>query len=232
MAARWPERWPPEIERVLALTPHPDDELFCAGLLARAAAGGARVTLVCATLGQKGLLFGRRAPAAEVAALRAAELEGSARALGISAAENLGFDDGRLGDEAAGAIAEAIDRFEPDLIVSFAADGGYGHRDHVKLVELIEGALGEREERARWLQCVFPPGAFGDTTETMRRARPELLAPGTDPGGVSIDQVDWIVESAPTEWARRAAVAAHASQRWMLDSLPALKSDEEWYRDG
>lgn len=227
MAKPWPQIWPPEIGRVVAVTPHPDDELFCAALLAQASAGGARVELVCATRGQRGRMFGRRVPAGEVAAVRAVELEGSAAALGIGRVRQLGFEDGALGDEAAAAIAGALERSDADLIVSYGPDGGYGHRDHVALVELVARARAGR----RWLQRAFPPGAFADTTALLQRSAPELIAAGVDTGGVAIEEVDWIVDCAPVAAARRAALAAHASQRWMLDGLPALESEQEWYRE-
>lgn len=225
MSHSWPEIWPADLASVLALTPHPDDELFCAGLLARAARGGARVTVACATGGGRGWVFGKRAPGDEVIELRAAELEAACAALGASAVIQLGFPDGGLDRDAAAAIAATIDDVAADLIVSFAPDGGYGHRDHVALVEMIEAALADREPRPRWLQRVFARGAFSDTVASMRQYAPELLA-DVALGG---QPADWVVDAAPTEAARRDAHAAHASQRWMLDDLEVLFSSDERY---
>ncbi|HRX04212.1 MAG TPA: PIG-L family deacetylase, partial [Anaerolineae bacterium] len=43
--------------RIVGLFAHPDDELSVGGTLARYAAGGAQVTLVCATRGEAATIY-------------------------------------------------------------------------------------------------------------------------------------------------------------------------------
>ena len=46
------EAW--EAQHILAVIAHPDDEVFCSGLLAGAAALGAKVSILCMTRGEGG----------------------------------------------------------------------------------------------------------------------------------------------------------------------------------
>src|SRR3954470_23098892 len=80
---------------LLLAYPHPDDESFGnAGTIARYSAAGVTVHYVCATRGEVGtvapdLLAGY----ADVAALRTAELQCAAEALGLAAVHYLGHRD-------------------------------------------------------------------------------------------------------------------------------------------
>lgn len=127
---------------------HPDDEaLFTSGTMARLVAEGHRVVLVVATAGDLGLAD----PAAYQGKLgdaRLAELEVSARALGVSRLEYLGYADS--GWEGAAAIdgRTTFSRADPeeaarklggilrdesaDLLTTYDPAGGYGHVDHVR----------------------------------------------------------------------------------------------------
>ena len=79
---------------VLALVAHPDDEsLAFGGTLARLAAAGAVVHVVCATAGEATLAGGRPR---RTGARRRAELHAACQWLGIDDVECLGLPDGRL----------------------------------------------------------------------------------------------------------------------------------------
>lgn len=136
---------------LLAVFAHPDDESFGpGGTLAKYAAEGAEVWLVCATDGNAGtvetaLLTGY----ASTGQLRAAELCCAAQALGLAGVDWLGYrDSGMAGapenahpdslyqaplDAVAGKIVASIRRHRPQVIICDNQFGGYGHPDHIKL---------------------------------------------------------------------------------------------------
>ena len=133
---------------------HPDDEaLLTAGTMARAAAEGQRVVLVVATDGAAGLAASEMHEGG-LAARREAELEESCRALGVHRLVLLGYaDSGLHGDEPqrdggpqplcvapleepASAVAALLVEEDADVLVTYDANGGYGHPDHVRVHEL------------------------------------------------------------------------------------------------
>jgi LmbE family N-acetylglucosaminyl deacetylase len=127
--------------RLLAVFAHPDDEVFCAGgTMARAVEAGAEVLIVSATRGEQGQI---RDPAAAtrrtLGDVRESELRAAAAELGVQGVEMLGYPDGALQNYRSslrGAITDTMRHFDPDAIVTFGADGAYGHPDHVAVSEL------------------------------------------------------------------------------------------------
>lgn len=139
---------------LMAVLAHPDDEsLGVGGTLARYAADGVPVSLVTATRGQAGRFRGIAAgapghPGREVLAeMRERELRGAATALGVAALDVLGYEDGRLAEapprRVIGDIATAIRRERPDVLVTFAPDGAYGHPDHIAIGQCALAAVVE-----------------------------------------------------------------------------------------
>jgi len=123
---------------LVAVFAHPDDEsLACGGLLARCADEGMRVSLVCATCGKGGRDASGRQTDEPLAAIRARELSAAADVLGIENVTLLDFEDGMLpwvkGDELGAAVAAAIARWAPDVVVTFDEDGLYWHPDHLAI---------------------------------------------------------------------------------------------------
>jgi LmbE family N-acetylglucosaminyl deacetylase len=133
---------------VVAFHAHPDDEvLMTGGTLARAAAEGHRVVVVVATDGVMG-----EVPVSGSA--RLAELRASAAVLGAARVVHLGYADSGNGGtllpdpadrarfvraptgEAAGRLADVLREEQADLLLSYDANGGYGHRDHVRVHEV------------------------------------------------------------------------------------------------
>ena len=85
---------------LLAFHAHPDDEaLLTSGTMARAAAQGHRVILVVATNGNEGLASSRFVADGRLGERRLRELQESARALGVSRVEYLGYADSGLGPQ-------------------------------------------------------------------------------------------------------------------------------------
>jgi len=133
--------------KLLAVLAHPDDEsLGFGGTLARYATEGVETYLVTATRGEAGRFgsLGRSADKNEVGRVREAELRAAASALGVREVSMLGYPDGALDQVAASvaiaAIVSHIRRIQPDVVVTFGPDGGYGHPDHIAISQFTTAA--------------------------------------------------------------------------------------------
>jgi len=134
---------------LLSVLAHPDDESFgMGGTLAKYAAEGAEVYLICATRGEAGevdseLLEGF----SSIAELREKELLCAVNQLGIKEHYLLPYrDSGMKGsrdnqnpealinaplDQVAGEIAAYIREIKPQVVLTFDPIGGYRHPDHI-----------------------------------------------------------------------------------------------------
>lgn len=123
---------------IMAVFAHPDDEAVTnvSALLARYAREGNTVYLVIATKGELGINKHAGIPAGDsLAQVRAAEAACATKALGIEPPILLGLGDGGL---AKGFTQEPVHKkldsvfkkYQPDIIITWGPDGGYGHMDH------------------------------------------------------------------------------------------------------
>jgi len=138
---------------LLAILAHPDDEsLGFGGILAKYAAEGIGTALVTATLGQAGRYHGVREgegpghPGREaLTRIREAELRAATAVLGIRDVTLLRYQDGALDQvdpvEATLKIAREIRRLRPQIVVTFAPDGVYGHPDHIAISQFAASAV-------------------------------------------------------------------------------------------
>src|SRR5699024_12626267 len=53
------------------------------------------------------------------------------------------------GDAALGEMVSVIDRWPPDLVVTYDPHGGYGHPDHIRAHEVTHAALERTDHRPR-----------------------------------------------------------------------------------
>jgi len=160
------ERGPSSARRLLGVFAHPDDEVFCAGgTMGQAAEAGAEVMIVSATRGEQGQI---RDPAAAtrrtLGAVREGELGAAAAELGVQHLQVLAYPDGALVDHRSSlgaTIAAIMRRFDPDTVITFGADGGYGHPDHVAVSGLTTQAFRtlarDHHRGQRLYHAVFPP---------------------------------------------------------------------------
>jgi len=138
--------------KLMVVAAHPDDEtLGFGGVLARYASEGVQTFLVTATLGERGRYLDHRFGSADhpgpaaLAGIRERELRAAASALGIHEVTVLGYEDQGL-DRAheAGAVARIaaeIRRVRPQVVLTFAPDGAYGHPDHIAISQLTTAAV-------------------------------------------------------------------------------------------
>jgi LmbE family N-acetylglucosaminyl deacetylase len=159
------ESGPGSARRMMGVFAHPDDEVFCAGgTMARAAEAGAEVMIVSATRGEQGQI---RDPAAAtrrtLGAVREGELHAAAAELGVQRVQVLDYPDGTLqhhGPSLGMAITDIMWQFDPDTVVTFGADGGYGHPDHIAISALTTQAFQtlarDHNRGQRLFHAVFP----------------------------------------------------------------------------
>jgi LmbE family N-acetylglucosaminyl deacetylase len=157
---------PGSARRLLGVFAHPDDEVFCAGgTMAQAAEAGAEVMIVSATRGERGQIRDARvATRRTLGAVREGELAAAAAELGVQRVRVLAYPDGTLPQHRSSlsaAITGIMRQYDPDTVITFGADGGYGHPDHVAISELTTEAfrvLARDHNRAQRLyHAVFPP---------------------------------------------------------------------------
>lgn len=154
---------------VVVFHAHPDDEaLLTGGTLARLVAEGHRVVLVVAC---DGLVMGTARP--DGGTERLDELRASGRVLGASRVLHLGYADSGHGAElypdppgrmrfVRAPIEEAAERLvvilreeRAEILVGYDPNGGYRHRDHIRVHEVAERAA-KLADTPRLMQATLP----------------------------------------------------------------------------
>lgn len=216
---------------LVAFHAHPDDEcLLTAGTMARAAAQGHRVVLVIATDGDPG----GEDPAAGtgLGARRLAEAHQSARVLGVARVEHLGYADSGMGPEthpdphgrtrfvrapvedAARRLAAILREERADVLLCHDPNGGYGHRDHIRVHE-VGARAAELAGTPRVLEATVPREAIRRAADLASRVRllpPEFDLAGLDRTYSARSEITHRIPVGRYAAAKRAAMRAHASQ--------------------
>jgi LmbE family N-acetylglucosaminyl deacetylase len=224
-------------DRWLVAVAHPDDETFgCGSVIARAAALGAEVTVVCATRGEAGELVPGSPDRVDLGAVREAELHRAAAILGASRVELLGYrDSGFDGDLPPGslcaapvaALAEVLARLVTDLrpTVVVVLDGSDGHRDHRHVRAAMHEALRAGPElpdgAAQLYEHCLPNSLMRRWLEEMRSLRPGTAYHSLDPADLGRDdaEITDVVDARAVLEQREAAMAEHRSQASPFDGL-------------
>lgn len=159
---------------LLAVFAHPDDESFGpGGTLAKYAAEGVEVWLVCATDGAAGTVDAEMlGEYANTAQLRAAELCCAAQELGLKGIDWLGYrDSGMAGspdnhhpdslyqapmEQLVGQIVASMRRHQPQVVICDNEHGGYGHPDHIKLHQATVEAFHAASDAQRFPEAGSP----------------------------------------------------------------------------
>jgi mycothiol S-conjugate amidase len=157
---------------LLVVYAHPDDESFGnAGTIARYSAAGVAVHYACATRGEVGTVTpDRLAGYADTAALRTAELECAAQALGLTAIHHLGHRDSGMPGSAdnqhpqalvqappervTGQIVALLRALRPQVVLTFPPYGGYGHPDHITVHHATRQAFSVAGDPAQYPEQV------------------------------------------------------------------------------
>ena len=239
---------------LMGIWAHPDDEAFgSAGTMARATMNGHPVAIVCATRGEVGEIADAALASPEnLGEVREQELRTACAAVGVTDVSFLGYRDGQLAEadptEAIGRIVGHLRRFRPDVVVTFSANGGYGHVDHMAIHRLTLAAIEAAADASRYAEQGQPPhrvrkvyyGAI--PRERLLEMREEARKQGQDfiPGGnaatlpveemgTPMAEITTFVKLNDAEFAaKRQAMAAHATQ--MPADSPFAKATEEQLR--
>jgi len=204
--------------RLLLVHAHPDDEsIYTGATMAAYAAAGAQVTLVTCTLGELGevippsLAHLADGDGARLGEYRIGELAAACAALGVTDHRFLGGpgrwrDSGMMGtegnddprcfwradvDQAARALLDVFAEVRPQVVVTYDADGAYGHPDHIQA------------HRVAWRACELAGPDLPDGPAKFYAT----AALGTGPEQVTteIDAGAWFGQ-------KLAAMRAHATQ--------------------
>ena len=153
---------------LLLVHAHPDDEsIFTGGVMMKAKAHGHRVVNITATRGEAGEIYNMDEASSRprLGEIRTEELRAADEILGVDRQEFLGYRDSGMVDtadnkdprsfhqapldEAAGRLAVFIREERPDVVVTYAEDGVYGHPDHIKTHFMTSAAL-DLVDREGW----------------------------------------------------------------------------------
>jgi N-acetyl-1-D-myo-inositol-2-amino-2-deoxy-alpha-D-glucopyranoside deacetylase len=236
--------------RLLLVHAHPDDESIETGAtMAAYAARGAGVTLVTCTLGELGEVIPpglAHLAGGPLGQYRTGELAAACTALGVTDHRFLGApgrwrDSGMMGlpgnsdprcfwqadvAEAAAALAAVIREVRPQVLVSYDANGYYGHPDHIQAhrvsraaVELAAGPAGPAAHPpwrvAKFYATAMPRSVLARLIE-LGPGRPERFRQARSvselPFGVADSQVTTEIDGTAQVTAKTAALQAHATQ--------------------
>jgi N-acetyl-1-D-myo-inositol-2-amino-2-deoxy-alpha-D-glucopyranoside deacetylase len=169
----------PHRPTLMTVHAHPDDETIgTGGTMAKAVEAGYRVILVTGTRGELGEIVVPEMDTADnhrrLSEIRAGELERAMAALGVTEWENLGYrDSGMMGtdgnrdprsywqadlDEAAGRLVWLVRRYQPDVMTTYNAFGGYGHPDHIRTHDVAIRAFERAGDRGWYPEQFEEPG--------------------------------------------------------------------------
>ncbi|RJQ74704.1 GlcNAc-PI de-N-acetylase [Pseudonocardiaceae bacterium YIM PH 21723] len=228
---------------IMAVHAHPDDEASgTGGILARYSAEGVRTIVVTCTNGEFGDAPGGIKPGqpghdpAAVAELRLRELAESCTELGVTHVETLGYHDSGMEDweyrgredvfcnvplaTVAAQVAELIEKYRPQVVISYDENGMYQHPDHVHAALAAAEAVKQTGIPQKLYQVAWKSTMFKELRKYW--AEDEQLA---DPTPEEIEQLQAADARLTTEVdvsgytdAKRASLIAHASQ--LADSFP------------
>ncbi|MGQ4517040.1 PIG-L family deacetylase [Streptomyces sp. DW26H14] len=226
---------------LMAVHAHPDDEATSTGgVLARYAAEGIRTVLVTCTDGGCGDGPGGVKPTdpghdpAAVASMRRQELKESCDVLNISDLEMLDYaDSGMEGwpsndapgsfwqtpvEEGAARLAELMEHYRPDVVVTYDENGFYGHPDHIQAHRITMTALESVPLTPKVYWTTMPRSIMTRFGETMRELDENMQEPDPEEAaamakiGLPDDEITTWVDTAAFSGQKFDSLAAHASQ--------------------
>lgn len=215
------------MNRLLLIFAHPDDEaVFAAGTACRVVAGGGRVALCTATLGDRGKAGEPPVcAAADLPRVRQAELLASAEIMGVSTLRVLGYGDRALAVAPTSTIrrqlVEVVRAFRPQVVVTFDPNGSNLHPDHVAISRFAGDAVAAAAD-PRWFPDLGAPWAVTRLVWTLPVRPWGLLAtddPEREPG------VDFTIDVAAWAPDKARALRAHRTQHLNLDRIFFSKPD-------
>jgi LmbE family N-acetylglucosaminyl deacetylase len=236
---------------LMAVHAHPDDEVLgTGGVFARYAEEGIRTVLVTCTNGEQGDGPGGVKPGEpghdpeQVSRRRLDELRESAAHLAIAHVELLGYSDSGMAgwdanadagafsnvptERAAARLAELMERYRPQVVVTYDENGGYGHPDHIQAHRIAIAAAETTGIPRKLYYTTVPRSRIAELMSFLRDD-------GTDIGDVDLpedfgtpdEEITTVVDVSAYFERKRKAMEAHASQG---DNIFLLRLPDEIQR--
>ena len=232
--------------RVVAVHAHPDDEsIATGGTLAQLARRGAEVTVITCTLGEEGEVIGETYAgliadeADQLGGFRIGELTRALAHLGVRG-EFLGgagaFRDSGMvgspahsnprafvnsGDRAVELLAGRFLELNPQIVITYGPDGGYGHPDHIRAHEITHQAAVRVQADGVSISRIVWAVAERDDIDAAVDELTVVPEGWTRPGAgdlPAVDSSDAVVELTAADYhAKREAMRQHATQLWIAD---------------
>jgi len=228
---------------LMAVHAHPDDESSSTGgVLAKYSDEGITTVVVTCTNGEYGDGPEHVKPGEDshdpesVAKTRIAELEIACEHLGVTHLEMLGYHDSGMPEwvykdhahvfwnvpfeESVGRVVALVERYRPDVMVTYDNSGGRSHPDHVQAHRVAVEAYQRTGIPAKLYFIVRRRGDFDKVRERMLAAGLEVPGPPQrtlDPEALqrmaeAEKRITTTVDTAAVGARKRAALVAHASQ--------------------
>lgn len=238
--------------KIMAVHAHPDDESLWTGMsLHQWARRGAEVTVVTCTLGEEGEVIGDKyqnltsGDGAALGGYRIAELQRALGYLGVGAPIFLGGlgkwrDSGMVGSDASQHprafvhsgeegvedLLALLREYEPDILITYGPDGGYGHPDHIRAHEITHQAVQRQwEEQGRGAHSIYWAVTEQEKVETGYDNIQEIphqwrLPHEGEIAWVPAEQVSARVYGSYEDMrAKYMAMKAHATQLWLAENF-------------
>src|ERR1700722_4838232 len=230
-----------DILTLMAVHAHPDDEASSTGgVLALYSDQGIRTVVVTCTNGEFGDAPGRVKPGQDghdeqaVAQLRLGELSQSAKILGVTDLELLGYHDSGMPDwdykdrpeafcniplaDVAARIGGLIETYRPQVVITYDDDGMYQHPDHVHASRAAQAAVAATGIPAKLYLSALRGSDFRKVWEALREQGIEVpgereFTPEMERKIAEDEQrITTTVDIQPVLERKRDALFAHASQ--------------------
>jgi N-acetyl-1-D-myo-inositol-2-amino-2-deoxy-alpha-D-glucopyranoside deacetylase len=241
---------------LMAVHAHPDDEVLgTGGIFARYAEEGIRTVLVTCTNGEQGDGPDGVKPGdpghdeTAVRERRLAELRDSVAHLGIQHVELLGYrDSGMAGwdangdkdvfanvhvEEAAARLGVLMEKYRPQVVVTYDENGGYGHPDHIQAHRIAVAAAQNLHDKRglpkKFYYTAVSRSQFRRLIEQLRETGQEFGEEEMPPEdfGTPDELITTVVDVMAYAERKRKALEAHASQG---DSISFLRMSDEIQR--
>lgn len=241
---------------LMAVHAHPDDEASSTGgVLATYSAEGIRTVVVTCTNGEFGDAPGGIKPGqdghdeATVAQIRLAELRQSVKLLGVSDLEMLGYHDSGMPEwdyknrpdafcnipaaEVTGRISGLIDKYRPQVLITYDDKGLYQHPDHVYASQMAQAAVAETGIPVKLYLSTIRGSSWDKLRKALREAgveMPEMTLTDEQRAQVVATEaaITTTVDIRPMLNRKRDALMAHASQiqeSWFAKLPPELAEE-------
>jgi LmbE family N-acetylglucosaminyl deacetylase len=226
---------------LMAVHAHPDDESSSTGgVLATYSEQGIRTVVVTCTNGEFGDAPGGVKPGEDghdeqaVAQLRLAELRQACKILGVTDLETLGYHDSGMPDwdykerpeafcnipldEVTARVGGLIERYRPQVVISYDAEGPYQHPDHVHAARAAAAAVAATGIPAKFYLTAMRPSAWQKVWEALRELGADVPGPRevTDEMRAQMEEAErritTTVDIRPVLERKRDALFAHSSQ--------------------